>query len=145
MTTSFAAFETGPGKLLKTTADTSNEKFAQAADRCDVSALCGHLVSLIVLNKGPERTPLALLSNHVQTALLKMNAASLPSDVPGKWFNPIVLKIIFNTSVNVFLLFCCCFKITVVARGRPGSCHVGLFSTKYNNHISYCHTPHSCK
>ena len=83
ITTSFAAFETGPGKLLKITADTSNDKFAQATAAGDVGELCGHLVSLIVLNKGPERTPLALLGNHVQTALLKMNAADASSDVPG--------------------------------------------------------------
>ena len=83
ITTSFAAFETGPGKLLKITVDTSNDKFAHAAAAGDVAGLCGHLVSLIVLNKGPERTPLALLGNHVQTALLKMNAADASSDVPG--------------------------------------------------------------
>ena len=83
ITTSFAAFETGPGKLLKITTDTSNDKFSQAAAAGDVGELCGHLVSLIVLNKGPERTPLALLGNHVQTALLKMNAADASSDVPG--------------------------------------------------------------
>ena len=83
MTTSFLALETSPGKLLKITADTSNEKFAQAAAEADVATLCGHLVSLVVLNKGPERTPLALLGNHVQTALLKMNAANVSSEVPG--------------------------------------------------------------
>ena len=83
MTTSFLALESKPGKLLKITTDTSNEKFAQAVSACDVAATCGHLASLVVLNKGPERTPLALLGNHVQTALLKMQAEDSASDVPG--------------------------------------------------------------
>ena len=84
MTTSFLALETGPGKMLKITANTSNDKFAKAAERSDIAELCGHLVSLVVLNKGPERTPLALLGNHVQTALLKMQANDAASEVPGK-------------------------------------------------------------
>lgn len=74
LTTTFLGFEVGPGKFLKITTDTSNEKFAQATAAGEVANMCGQLVSLIVLNKGPERTPFALLGNHVQTLLHKLQA-----------------------------------------------------------------------
>ncbi len=84
MTTSVLALETKPGVLLKLTCDTTPEKFAKATLAGNVSSTCGHLVSLVVSNKGLENTPLVLLGNHVKTALLKMQASEAPAHVPGK-------------------------------------------------------------
>ncbi len=83
MTTSVVALETRPGCLLKLTCDTSTEKFATACLTMNPAETCGHLMSLIVSNKGLENTPLALLGNHVKTALLKIQADGSGSSVPG--------------------------------------------------------------
>ena len=74
LTTNILALETQPGLLLKLTCDTSPEKFATAAQHGDVTATCGHLTSLVVMNRGVHNTPLALLANHLKTALLFQQA-----------------------------------------------------------------------
>ena len=83
MITSIIAVEVHPGQLLKATTDTCPEKVAMAARDGDVRNMCGHLVSLVIANKGLENTPLALLANHVQTALLTMQAATSGHAPPG--------------------------------------------------------------
>ena len=87
MTTNLMALEAVPGTLLKVTCDSAAEKFASAVPTADVVAVCGHLVSLIVTNKGLENTPLALLGNYVRTGLLKMQAsASCTASASGEIF-----------------------------------------------------------
>lgn len=76
--TSVLALETRPGVLLKITADTSAERLAAAALRRDARETCGHLVSVIAMNSGVEGIGLMLLSNHVKTAVLKMQADQIP-------------------------------------------------------------------
>ena len=83
MTTSVLALETRPGVLLKITADTSPNKLAAAALKRDVEETCGHLVSLIVTNKGIENTGLMLLGNHMKTAIIKMQACQVPGENVG--------------------------------------------------------------
>ena len=74
MNTHIIAMETKPGVLLKLTANTSPALFESAVNDCDVTATCGHLLSLLALNKGLENVPLPLLANHVKTALIKLQA-----------------------------------------------------------------------
>ena len=81
MTTNLMALETKPGTLLKVTCDTSADRFLSAARKGDVTDTCGHLVSLVITNKGVDGTPLALLGNHIKTALFTMQ--STKSEVPG--------------------------------------------------------------
>ena len=102
MTTSVLALETRPGTLLKITCDTSPEKFASATLQGSVSDTCGHLVSLVINNKGLENTPLVLLGNHVKTALLKMQASEGASHVPGKYRSSNVSSHII---ININLIF----------------------------------------
>lgn len=83
MTTNILALEVRPGTLLKLTSDSSPDKFLSAAQRGDASGTCGHLVSIMAANKGVDGTPMALLGNHVKTALYTMQTA--PSDDPGKY------------------------------------------------------------
>ena len=83
MTTNVMALETEPGRLLRITTDSSPDKIASAAMSRDVRNLCGYLVSLIVSSKGLENTPLALIANHVKTALLQMQAKSVTLAAPG--------------------------------------------------------------
>ncbi len=123
MTTSFLALETSPNKLIKITANTSKDKFAQAAESGDVAGLCGHLVSLVLLNKGPERTPLALLGNHVQTALLQLHANDTSSDVPGRALSPHLCLHCFESFPDVQIDVCCfpLFEGTPLTRDKPPS------------------------
>ena len=74
MTTHIFALETKPGTLLKLTADSTADKFATASQLEDVANTCGHLVSMLVSDKGMDNLPTALLGNHMKTALLKMQA-----------------------------------------------------------------------
>ena len=97
LTTNILALETQPGKLLKVTCDTSPEKFASAAQNGDVTRTAGHLVSMIVTNKGIGNTPLALLGNHIKTALLQMQASAEAKLTPGKlrsliWYTKKIIK-----------------------------------------------------
>ncbi|XP_074643214.1 uncharacterized protein LOC141900295 isoform X2 [Tubulanus polymorphus] len=63
------ALEVGPGVLIKITSTTSVELFLEAARNADATLTCGHLVSIIVKNKGMAGAPLSLLANHMATAL----------------------------------------------------------------------------
>jgi len=73
--TDILALEVRPGTLLRITTDTSPEQFSTAAQAGDARATAGHLVSIIATNHGVDAAPLALLANHVQTALLKIHVA----------------------------------------------------------------------
>jgi hypothetical protein len=66
--------ETEPGVLLKITAKTGIEMFRQYALSGDVILTCGHLVSLVVENKGLKSMSMELLANHMQSALFDMNS-----------------------------------------------------------------------
>ena len=83
MTTHILAMETKPGVLLKISSDSSSDKFAQAAEAEDIQGTCGHLMSLLAMNKGLETLPTALLGNHMKTALFKIQASSGVDHVPG--------------------------------------------------------------
>jgi len=74
LSTNIMALETKPGTLLKLTCETSPDKFSSASLAGDVNGTCGHLMSIIAVNRGLENTPLALLGNHFRTALLTMHA-----------------------------------------------------------------------
>jgi len=75
LSTNIMALETKPGVLLKLTGDTSPNKFSAAALAGDVKGTCGHLMSIIAMNRGLENTPLTLLGNHFCTALLTIHAS----------------------------------------------------------------------
>ncbi|CAH1791177.1 unnamed protein product [Owenia fusiformis] len=76
------AIEIKPGVLLKIINKTSPMEFARALENCSISSTCGHLVSLIAVNKGVENTPLALLANHMKTGLLGIQSKALNSRGP---------------------------------------------------------------
>jgi len=75
LTTDILALEVRPGTLLRITTNTSADQFSTAAQAGDARVTAGHLVSIIATNHGVDAAPLALLANHVQTALLQMHAA----------------------------------------------------------------------
>ena len=75
MTVDIMALETKPGMFLKLTASPSPDKFAKAVREGDVNTTCGHMVSLVVSSKGLDNTPLALLGNHMRTALVQLYAS----------------------------------------------------------------------
>ncbi|XP_038073872.1 uncharacterized protein LOC119741972 [Patiria miniata] len=62
------ALEVRPGVLLRLATDTSPDHFAAAAKRGDSINTVGHLASLVA-KEGLTNAPLALLSNHMETAL----------------------------------------------------------------------------
>uniref|UniRef100_A0A4W3JPJ6 Wu:fj29h11 n=2 Tax=Callorhinchus milii TaxID=7868 RepID=A0A4W3JPJ6_CALMI len=62
------AMEVKPGVLLRLTTNTSPDLFAKAAKLYDPVGTAGHLVS-IVTTDGLTNAPLALLANHMETAL----------------------------------------------------------------------------
>ncbi|XP_067914661.1 uncharacterized protein wu:fj29h11 isoform X3 [Heterodontus francisci] len=62
------AIEVKPGVLLRLTTETSPEHFAQAVKLHDPVETAGHLVSIVAAD-GLKNAPLALLANHVETAL----------------------------------------------------------------------------
>ena len=74
MTTHIVAMETKPGALLKLTANTSPGKFEEAVSAGSVQDTCGHLLSLLAVNKGIDNLPMPLLGNHVKSALIRMQA-----------------------------------------------------------------------
>ena len=74
VTTDLAALEVRPGTLLRLTSLTSAEKFAKVTLEGNARLTAGHLMSLIALSHGVEKAPLALLGNHVKTALLMMQS-----------------------------------------------------------------------
>lgn len=82
--TNILALETSPGTLLKLSCHTSADQFAAAAKSGDVTGTCGHLASLVAINKGLENTPTALLANHMNTALLTMRGEEQTDHVPGR-------------------------------------------------------------
>ncbi|XP_067859939.1 uncharacterized protein wu:fj29h11 isoform X2 [Heptranchias perlo] len=62
------AIEIKPGVLLRLTTNTGPELFAQAVKSRDPAGTAGHLVSIVTAD-GLRNAPLALLANHVETAL----------------------------------------------------------------------------
>lgn len=74
VTTDLAALELQPGTLLRLTTNTSPDLFASVALAGDVRLTAGHLMSLLAVSHGVEGAPLALLGNHIQTALLTMQS-----------------------------------------------------------------------
>ena len=69
---SLIVMETSAGVLLRVTANTSTEIFKECACRGDTIGAAGHLVSIVMVNGGVANTPVALLSNHVQSSLAAM-------------------------------------------------------------------------
>ena len=84
-TSDFMALEVEPGKLLKICTFSGPEQFVSALQAEDPMLAAGHLVSLIVTNKGVEGAPLALLANHVKSALLSLHARSSALSTPGMY------------------------------------------------------------
>ncbi|XP_078257611.1 LOW QUALITY PROTEIN: uncharacterized protein LOC144594664 [Rhinoraja longicauda] len=68
------AMETKPGVLLRLTTDTSPEHFAQAVKSHDPIGTAGHLVSIAAAD-GLRNAPLALLANHVESALATLGSS----------------------------------------------------------------------
>lgn len=97
MMTNILAIETRPGVLLKVTAETSANHVAKSAEAKDVNNTCGHLVSVIVSNRGVDNAPLALLGNNIQTALLKMQAESSHQENIGT--GPLTSTLICNQNI----------------------------------------------
>ena len=73
--TSLLALETSPDHFLRLCAQSTPESFAAAAADADVATTCGHLVSVVALNGGVHLAPIALLSNHMKTALFTQHAS----------------------------------------------------------------------
>ena len=67
-----AVMESSPGVLLRVTTETSTDIFRDCASRGDPVGAAGDLVSMVIMNGGVANTPVALLSNHVQSALAAM-------------------------------------------------------------------------
>ena len=67
-----AVMESSPGVLLRVTTNTSTDIFRDCASHGDPVGAAGHLVSMVMMNGGVANTPVALLSNHVQSALAAM-------------------------------------------------------------------------
>ncbi|XP_021342125.1 uncharacterized protein LOC110442712 isoform X2 [Mizuhopecten yessoensis] len=83
MTTDVLAIETNPGKFLKLTSQTSPDVFERSLMDRNVTGVCGHLMSMVVMNRGLDNTPLALLTNHLKTALFTMQGAESSHTLPG--------------------------------------------------------------
>ena len=71
---SLAVMESSPGVLLRVTTKTSTDIFRDCASRGDPVGAAGHLVSMVMMSGGVANTPVALLSNHVQSALAAMTS-----------------------------------------------------------------------
>ncbi|RUS70891.1 hypothetical protein EGW08_021345 [Elysia chlorotica] len=82
-TSDFMALEVEPGRFLKVCTFSGPEQFVSALKMEDPRLAAGHLVSLIVTNKGVEGAPLALLANHMKTTLLSLHARSSALSTPG--------------------------------------------------------------
>ena len=101
LTTDIIAIEVHPGKLLRLTTKTDPERFAAAAMASDVAGTCGHLISLIALNGGLGNAPIALLSNHFKTALLKLNSKQSDSKSSQKTLALFVLDCLTTVPLMV--------------------------------------------
>lgn len=66
--TELLALEVSPGVLLRVTTDTGDKHFSEAAQALDPVGTAGHLVSIVVAD-GIPNTPMALLANHMESAL----------------------------------------------------------------------------
>ena len=75
------ALESEPGVLLRITMSTSVQSYSEALDRRDPREAAGHLVSLVVKSGGSQNAPLALLANHMRTAIATMSTQT--SETPG--------------------------------------------------------------
>ncbi|XP_069785977.1 uncharacterized protein [Narcine bancroftii] len=69
------AIETKPGVLLRLTTDTSPEHFAYAVKSHDPIGTAGHLISIVTAD-GLRNAPLALLANHVESALATLGSSA---------------------------------------------------------------------
>ncbi|XP_062567288.1 uncharacterized protein LOC134229558 [Saccostrea cucullata] len=83
MNTDFIALERSPGQYLKLVSSSSPEKFCVALRNRIARDVSGHLMSMVVQNKGVENTPVALLANHVREELFKMHGEASKDSVPG--------------------------------------------------------------
>ena len=63
------ALEVFPGVLLRINADSTPAHFSSATSELNVLESCAHLVSIIVSNRGVEKTSLELLASNVESAL----------------------------------------------------------------------------
>lgn len=81
------ALETKPGKLVKIVSSTSIEDVINALKNRDVVAMTGHLVSMVVVYKGIENMPLALLARHIHNELIQMHAQEPRQDAGGIIFS----------------------------------------------------------
>ncbi|XP_061196696.1 uncharacterized protein LOC133204972 [Saccostrea echinata] len=83
MNTDFIALESSPGQYLKLLSSSSPEKFCVALHNRIARDVSGHLMSMVIQNKGVENTPVALLANHVREELFKMHGEASKDNVPG--------------------------------------------------------------
>ncbi|XP_056016364.1 uncharacterized protein LOC125663893 [Ostrea edulis] len=83
MNTDFIALESSPGEYLKLVSSTSPEKFCASVQERVPRDVSGHLMSMVVWNKGVENIPIALLANHVREELFKMHGEASKDCVPG--------------------------------------------------------------
>jgi hypothetical protein len=83
MNTDIMALESSPGEYVKLVSSTSPEKFSESVQRRVPRDVSGHLMSMVVWNKGVENTPIALLANHVKEELFKMHGEASKDCVPG--------------------------------------------------------------
>ena len=69
MKTNIHAMETSPGHLIRINPDSTYANFADAASRRDVHMTCAHLVSIIAIKKGVDKTPLDLMGSEIEQTL----------------------------------------------------------------------------
>ncbi|CAL1544092.1 unnamed protein product [Lymnaea stagnalis] len=141
-TSDFKALEVEPGKFLKICSSSTNEHFRRALEAGDPSASAGHLVSIIVANKGLESTPLALLSNHVKSKLISLHALSSAHSTPGgpPLVDTLDLAVQFVTDFLLRLPLRICAAIANQVLLEPLSQVVGSAKSK-NIIIQACRTP----
>ncbi|KAM3842547.1 uncharacterized protein ACN63O_022346, partial [Diretmus argenteus] len=81
--TDLVALEVSPGLLLRITTATGDKFFSRAALSLDPVAAAGHLVSIMVAD-GVVNAPMALLANHMQSALaVAMAKEDVSQDAEG--------------------------------------------------------------
>ena len=69
MQTNILAMETSPGHLIRINPESTHASFADAASRRDVHMTCAHLVSIIAIKKGVDKTPLDLMGSEIEQTL----------------------------------------------------------------------------
>ncbi|XP_059138506.1 uncharacterized protein LOC131926926 isoform X3 [Physella acuta] len=138
----FMALEVEPGKLLKISSRSNSDQFCRALDAGDPNASAGHLVSMIVANKGLESTPLALLSNHLKTKLISLHAHHPVMGTPGgpPSLESLDLAVQFVTEILLRLPVRICVAVANQVLLEPLSQVVGSAKSK-NLIIQACRTP----